>query len=549
MKSFLTLLLCFMLCLVPVSAFAAFTDVPDGHWAEETIAQAVSADIITGVGEGRFGLGQQVKRSEFAAMLVRMMQWETVVPQEPSFSDVPMQAWYFENVETLRAGGAAEAESRFRPEENITREEMAVMLIRAIGFSGLAEQLDTAPFADVTEHVGFISLAYDFGILNGKSADSFDPKGYALREEAAAMMMRLHEKYTHKLDWLHGFYAISSWSQREMAAQMDAVSFGWSRLEYDVQKGVWLNTTGENGNDWRIPDGAEEAISYLKENGVKRNLGVMMNTSMEVELTDGTRSNACREVLTNAQNRSDAAAQIAAAARDYDGVTVDFEGMSGEALKNGLNEFLKELRTQIGDKLLYTAVHPVTDGGYFDAYDYRTIGEISNRVILMAHDYAALRMDENLRAAGFTTTPVTPIASIYTALKAVTDSDTGVRDYSKIVLALSLSSSAAWQLQNGAVTNEYAIHPAMATIQKRLLQPGTEIAYHSRYCNPSASYFDDDGNRVILWYEDSRSVADKIKLARMLGIHGLSVWRIGVIPNVSDASVYYNVWDTILAQK
>ncbi len=549
MKQVIAILLCFIICLFPVSAFAEFSDVPNAHWAEKIIEQAVTEGIITGIGEDMFGLGQYVKRCEFAAMLVRLMRWETIVLQESYFSDVAVDAWYFSAVETLCANGAVDAGGNFRPEENITREEMAVMLVRSLDYQQLAEQVSRTSFVDVTEYTGYIALAHEFGIINGKSDETFAPYDYALREEAAAMLMRLCNKTKQSIQWLHGFYAISSWSQREMAAQMDAVSFGWSRLEYGAY-GVTLNQTSDNGNDWNVPEGAADAISYLKENNVKLNLAVMMNTSMEVILPDGTISNACEVILTDARNRSAAVSQIADAARMYDGVTIDFEGMSGSAMRDGLNEFLKKLRMTIGDKLLYTAIHPVADGGYFDAYDYRRIGEVSDKVILMAHDYAALRMEDNLRKMGFCTTPVTPIKSIYTALCAVTDAENGVEDRDKIVLALSLSSTAAWLLQNGVVINEYAVHPSPETVHMRLQQADTKITYNRIYCNPNAEYFDDDGNRVSLWYEDSRSVLDKIQLARMFGIYQLSVWRLGVIPNdTANEALHYDVWRTILSQR
>lgn len=547
----LTAVVCaFALCMFPVPTLAAFSDIPSDHWAYSLIKQAADAGIITGIGEGQFGVGQTVKRSEFAAMLCRLMQWETVTVADSSFLDTAPESWYFETVETALANGAISVEDGyFRPEDAITREEMAVMLVRALGCDSLASSAGASPFSDVSANSGYIAIAYEFGIINGKSAETFDPNGYALREEAAAMMMRLYEKYTHKLDWLHGFYAISSWDQRQEAADMDSASFGWSRLEYSAEKGVWLNTTAEGNNDWKIPDGASDAVSYLKDNQVSLNLAVLMNTSFTAVLPDGTQKNACEIILTNADNRAAAVAQIAEAAAGYDGVTIDFEGMKGEALKNGLNAFLQELRTALGSKQIYTAVHPVMDGEYFDAYDYRTIGEVSDKVILMAHDYAALRMEESLHSAGFTATPVTPYASIYRALCAITDPQTGVSDSQKIVLAVSLSSTAAWALENGQVTNEYAIHPSMETVLKRLKQPGTVITYHDEYKNPSASYTDDEGHAVVLWYEDSRSIADKIKLARMFGINQLSIWRIGVIPNDTTEGIFYNVWDTILNQR
>ena len=59
-----------------ISASAAeYTDVPPQHWAVDVINEAADAGIMHGREDGTFGLGDTVKRSEFAAMLVRLMKW------------------------------------------------------------------------------------------------------------------------------------------------------------------------------------------------------------------------------------------------------------------------------------------------------------------------------------------------------------------------------------------------------------------------------------------------------------------------------------------
>lgn len=515
----------------------AYTDVPSGHWAESVINEASAAGIMQGRDNGEFGLGDSIKRSEFAAMLVRLMGWEKGT-SITGFSDVSQDSWYFGDVSALAAHGAVSG-GMFRPEDDITRREMAVMLIKALGYDNIAAAQDRSSFSDVSSDSGYIETARDLGIINGKTDTQFDPDGFALREEGAAMMMRLYTKYYSRLSEIHGFYAISSWGQRELAAQMDSVSFGWSRLEYTDSGEVDLNTTTDNGNVWYIPDGWEDAVSYIKDSGAVENFAVTM--------TDQDDS---RAILLNAENRSAAISALTDAADSFDGITIDFEGMKGEELKNGLNEFMRELRSALGHKQLYIAVHPVLKNSseYYDAYDYRTLGEYADRVILMAHDYAAYTMPDSLLNTNFISTPVTPFDEIYYALREITDPQTGVADTAKIQLALSLPSNAAWETENGRITNPQSIHPATDTVMKRLAQSDTEINYSDTYRDPYAWYSTEDGQRILIWYEDSRSVRDKIKLARMFGINSISIWRIGEIQNGS-ADIYMDVWDTILSEK
>ena len=523
--------------MYPAAMAASYTDVPSDHWAIEVINQAADTGIMQGRDNGEFGLGDTIKRCEFAAMLVRMMKWDKSTTGVSAFSDISFADWFYADVNTL-AERNVYSESAFRPNDNITRREMAVMLVKALGYDELAKSEKNTVFGDVTTDAGYIAVAYNLGIINGKSETVFDPEGSALREEGAAMMMRMYNKYYSSLDELHGFYAISSWGQKEIAAQMDSVSFGWSRLQYTDDGKVHLNQTTEGGNDWYVPEGYQDALDYVMNGGASVNLAVTMT-----DIED------CKAILLNEDNRSEAISQLKNAVQIYNGITVDFEGMKGAELKEGLNQFVKELKTALGNKKLYVAVHPVLKNSveYFDAYDYKTLGEYADKIILMTHDYAAYTLPDNLLNTDFIATPVTPFDEVYTALKAITNAKTGVQDKSKIVFAVSTANTAAWNTTDKKITDGKSIHPSLDTVEKRLAQPDTEINYSEKYKNPYAFYTTEDGQQILMWYEDSRSIEDKITLAKMFGINSLSIWRIGAIPEGS-AEQYMNVWETIIAE-
>ena len=532
-----TIIVASVLTVSTVVSAADYADVPDEHWATAVINEAAEAGIMYGRDDGTFGLGDTVKRSEFAAMLVRLMKWDKSVSAISLFSDVQSDKWYFADINTL-ADHNVFNEKKFRPNDNITRREMAVMLVKALGYSELAQSETSSVFNDVSTDEGYISVAYTLGIINGKSDTMFDPEGPALREEGAAMMMRMYNKYYSSLNEIHGFYAISSWGQKEMAAQMDSVSFGWSRLQYTDDNVVLLNQTSDGGNDWCVPDGSQNAIDYMRENGVSINLAVTMTDTED-----------CNVILLNSENRSEAIRQILSASDNFDGITIDFEGMKGTELKEGLNEFVKELKTMLGNKMLYIAVHPVLkhSNEYFDAYDYKTLGDYADRIILMAHDYAAYTLPDNLINTNFIATPVTPFDEVFTALKAITNPITGVSDKSKIQLQISTASTTAWNTTNKRITDNTAIHPSIDTVQKRLAQNDTEITYSQAYKNPYAFYNTESNQQILLWYEDSRSVKDKINLAKMFGINSVSIWRIGTVAN-GNSEQYMDIWNTIISE-
>ena len=80
-----------------------------------------------------------------------------------------------------------------------------------------------------------------------------------------------------------------------------------------------------------------------------------------------------------------------------------------------------------------------------------------------------------------------------------------------------------------------------------------EISYSERLQNPYASFYDSsDDTQNVIWYEDSRSVTDRIKLAKMFGIGGISLWRLGTIPdyeNTVNENLYLDVWQRILNER
>ena len=200
MKKRLTILLLTTLLLLAnttVGHAADYTDVPPDHWACESVLRATELGLFQGTGNGKFGLGQPITRAAFAVTLVRLFGWEEVTPDEPSYTDVPETAWYYTAVETLLANGAVAASSHtFRPAEELTRGEMASMLVRGLGYTSLAGAADAyaVPFTDVSVNKGFITTAYDLGIMSGTGSNRFEPDRAATREQAAAVLVRVHDQ-------------------------------------------------------------------------------------------------------------------------------------------------------------------------------------------------------------------------------------------------------------------------------------------------------------------------------------------------------------------
>lgn len=531
-KKIAVLIAAVMTAQMSVPAFALeYSDVPRDHWAYSEIQKAGEIGFMSGMGDGTFGLGQNVTRAQFVSMLVRMFGWGA--SEGTGFSDVAPGDWYYSDVLTASDMGVLDTtEAYFRPNDNITREEMAVMIIKALGYGELAEEIanDGVPFSDVTENKGYISLAYEFGIISGRGGSIFDPNGTALREDAAAMMVRCYDKYNSYVDFVHGFYAFSSYSQKDMASKMDTVSFGWSRMEYSDEDGVVVNTTTQNDNEWNVPEGYTDIVEYLKDNNVETNLNVYMSAS---------ESDDAETILSSAENRTAAVNAIIEELtvdykqlgyNPYSGVTIDFENLRGSEMRQNFTAFLTELNEELDSigKSLYVAVQPpMRSGAYFDGYDFKAIGDVCDKIIVMAYDYYAKTITSDVMESGFTTTPVTPFDEVYYALKVITDENTGVADKSKVVLGLSMP-NVGWTVVDGVIVNSTGKTYTYEEIAD-MINNGAEVKYSDKYKNPYIVY-DDGEEKQIIWYEDETSVKDKIKLAEMFGIDGISIWRIGLIP-------------------
>ena len=128
-------LLCALLvtAALPAPAAAAstgFSDVPESHWAADSIRRAVDLGLFQGQTPTRFGLGAPMTRGAFVVALCRLFGWEMVTPEAGSYTDnQDKSAWYYSAVETAYANGAITRQTdTFRPREPITREELALTL-------------------------------------------------------------------------------------------------------------------------------------------------------------------------------------------------------------------------------------------------------------------------------------------------------------------------------------------------------------------------------------------------------------------------------------
>ena len=123
------------------------------------------------------------------------MGWKTVTPEKGSYTDnQDAKKWYYSAIETASAHDVFSGHSTTcRPNDPITREEMAAMTVRALGYSTLSGTVqDECPFTDVSTNPGYITLAWRMGLVVGMNLTTFAPKNDTTREQAAAVLLRAY---------------------------------------------------------------------------------------------------------------------------------------------------------------------------------------------------------------------------------------------------------------------------------------------------------------------------------------------------------------------
>ena len=172
------------------------------HWAVKDITTLANKLIVNGTGAGKFEPARNITRAEFAAMIVRALGLQAT--EAADFSDVPATAWYADEVAAAAEFGIVKGDGtgKFRPTDTITRQEMAVMVIRAQALAGEEVVLSNAEIAAVlggfsdAGQIGSwaraeLAAAIDAGIVKGTSNNTVSPTATATRAEAAAMIIRV----------------------------------------------------------------------------------------------------------------------------------------------------------------------------------------------------------------------------------------------------------------------------------------------------------------------------------------------------------------------
>lgn len=485
---------CLTLCALlagavpPASAAGGFRDVPDSLPAAESIRRCVELGFFQGESADRFGVGHSITRAAFLVAVSRFFGWDTQnVTKTPTYSDVPADAWCYGAVEAAVACGALSSQSgTFRPGDAITREELAVLLVRALGYetvAALAQDLAT-PFRDVRTNPGYIAMAYDFGLVSGGTRNQFSPDEPAAREDVAVILVELYDKLRAPAARSIGI-ANSPEGLADLTGY-ETVGISAGKLMCAGKPAVPVTMEAEKAAALR------EAV---RQAGAKAFLHVVGGPT----------------ALNGDTGETVAVLAEAVESGGYDGLLLDLEKLKLNQ-EEAMSRLMAALRPALNEKPLYViADAPAWDGTAYEGYDYGLIGENADCLILRIASHKGVSED-------FPVAPVEPLEEAYYALGELR----GVVDGDKLALLVTTEGRLYLGGREAGTISQ-------AEIRKLLGEEDAKAYYSTRYeCAYATSLY--DKREAVVWYPNDRGIEARGRLAGLFGVTRLCMSDLNDLP-------------------
>lgn len=185
-----------------------FSDVSN-HWAKDYITYLSARDIIKGMSQTTFAPNSNITRAQFVQILANLAGADLsryTGEKLSAFSDVKESSWYAKVAAWAAESGIStgvenkDGSKSFHPNENISRQDMAVMILRyteKMGTYSLTAVNKAASFEDGNQIAAYakesVSKLQQAGLLSGKTSITLAPKDNATRAESAKMITMLIE--------------------------------------------------------------------------------------------------------------------------------------------------------------------------------------------------------------------------------------------------------------------------------------------------------------------------------------------------------------------
>ena len=169
---------------------ARFSDITMNAWYHDAVDSAVTSGLMKGESDTSFAPNKPLTRAMLATILYRVSGDKA--PHSHPFTDVPSGRWFSDAIAWAYESGVVNGTSddTFSPDDNVTREQAAAMLYRFAGRPTASGDVTAFNDADKISAYAVEPLRWTVGegIINGKSEYTLDPLGTATRAEIAKIM-------------------------------------------------------------------------------------------------------------------------------------------------------------------------------------------------------------------------------------------------------------------------------------------------------------------------------------------------------------------------
>ena len=181
--------------IYPVIKQSNFKDTAN-HWANESIKYLADRGIINGMNDNQFAPNNNITRAEFITLLAKMDNIDINKYKAEIFTDVPANAWFNPYIDWAAKNGitSGTTANTFAPNNNITREQMAVMIERFCNYKNFSlnnnkPQINFTDTNNISSYASSsVAKVQQAGIINCRPDGSFAPKANATRGESAQMI-------------------------------------------------------------------------------------------------------------------------------------------------------------------------------------------------------------------------------------------------------------------------------------------------------------------------------------------------------------------------
>ncbi|CAM4244861.1 Ig-like domain-containing protein [Saccharibacillus endophyticus] len=189
--------------LIPVNSTTTVSGV-NGHWSQGTVNEMGAKYVLSPSLTSSFAPKAAITRGEFAELISRGLGLSNDAVAASVFSDIG-----YSKVPIGSIGAAVKAgivtgypDGSFKPGASITREEMAIMMVRALNYAGTDVSLSSSTNQVLSSFKDRANIRYtdeaakavQAGVIQGATGGKFNPKGNATKSESVVMLSRVLQK-------------------------------------------------------------------------------------------------------------------------------------------------------------------------------------------------------------------------------------------------------------------------------------------------------------------------------------------------------------------